>query len=228
MRIKAVTGVLLACTGLGMPAYAQLSPEVPDAALERAIDRELFEAPAIDANAIDVSVSEGVATLTGEVGDILAHDRAIRVAQNTRGVVSVKDRLSVEETGRSDPNISADLLMAFSVDPATDSREIDVAIRDGEVTLTGAVQSAGESALATRVAKSVRGVRSVVNELRIEPRHSRSDAQIEPEVEELLRWAVRIADALIVRAMIRAAPNPWLETSPITTPKHPLGRLMRL
>jgi osmotically-inducible protein OsmY len=130
--------------------------------------------------------------LSGQVADLLAHDRAVRIAQLTRGVTAVQDRLGVEDTGRSDPDIGADLLTAFSNDPATDAWQIGVDVHSGVVTLTGTVQSPAEKNLAAQVVKSVAGVRDIVNELTIDLPEIRSDEKIRVEVEELLRWGARL------------------------------------
>jgi osmotically-inducible protein OsmY len=204
---NAATCALLASifTLAALPCDSQPEPQLSDTEIEYAIDRVLFDDPVVDANAIDVDVEDGVATLSGAVRNIVSKDRAVRIAQLTRGVGSVEDRLVVKATAWSDANISAHLLMAFSSNPATDAWEIEAEVREGAVTLTGTVQSGAEKALATRVAKSVAGVRSVANELRIEPRRSRPDQQIEPEIEALIRWDARIAgivDAAVDRGQV--------------------------
>jgi hyperosmotically inducible protein len=193
---------------LASPGLSQSQLHVSDADVEAAIDRALFDDPVVDANAVDVDVEKGVAILTGAVDNVLSKDRAVLIAQLAHGVVSVEDRLAVRSAGQSDANISADLLTAFSSDPVTDAWEIETAVREGAVVLTGTVQSGAEKALATRVAKSVAGVRSVANEIEIVPRRPRPDQEIEAEIEALIRWDERIAgivDVAVDRGQVSLA-----------------------
>ena len=68
-----------------------------DLALRDAIEDELLHDPATNAQAIDVHVEDGAVTLTGEADDSLAHQRAIALARQVRGVREVVDDLTVTE-----------------------------------------------------------------------------------------------------------------------------------
>jgi len=162
-----------------------------------AIESELWEARGVDPNGIDVQVAQGVVTLTGTVDNILESERAVRIASLTRGVASVIDRLEVADSGRSDEGVERDVEAALVTDPATESWEIQTSVVRGNVTLSGAVQSGAERRLAERVAKSVRGVRSVDNRLEIESGGSRSDYEIASEIRALLDWDVRLDTRLM-------------------------------
>jgi osmotically-inducible protein OsmY len=168
-----------------------------DALVQSAIESALMEARAIDANHIDVEVSQGVVTLTGIVDNLLARERAIRVASLTRGVASVLDHMTVARTNRSDEAIERDVEAALRADPATDSWEIMTWVDHGIATLTGTVQSQSERRLAERVAKTQRGVLGVTNMIDIDSDATRSDAELTSEIRALLDWDVRLAPRLL-------------------------------
>lgn len=198
---NAHTRQLLAVAGLvsaSLIADAQEDRTIPDDRIQRAIEGELWEAHAVDANGIDLELTGGIATLSGRVGNILSKERAIRIARMTRGVVAVVDRMTVRDSGRSDMAIESDLERAFTADPATDSWEIRATVENGAAILTGTVQSDAEKRLAERVAKSVSGVRSVDNRLTVDYGEPRSDAEIKSEIEQLFRWDARLDDGLIL------------------------------
>jgi osmotically-inducible protein OsmY len=182
------------CTSVGA---AQERPVIADPRIEDAIEGELWEARAVDANDVDVDVTQGVVTLTGTVDNIMAKERAVRVARMTRGVLSVVDRMTVRDSGRSDAAVELDLQRAFVTDPATDSWEIATTVENGAVTITGTVQSPAEKRLADRVAKSVAGVRSVDNRLTVAAAGTRTDSELELEIAERLQWDVRLDDGLL-------------------------------
>ncbi len=149
------------------------------------------------ADKIDVNVIEGIVTLSGSVGNLLARERAARIAQAVLGVRAVVNELEVTPAGKRDATIESDITWALLRDPVADSWEVDVRAENGVATLTGSVGSWTEKQFAERVAKSVSGVRRVNNELEWAFEGNRDDADIQAEVERALRASVWIDDALI-------------------------------
>jgi osmotically-inducible protein OsmY len=74
----------------------------------------------------------------------------------------------------------------FIHDPGLDSNAISVKTLDGIVTLTGTVDNLLAKERATLVAETVRGVRSIVNRIEIEPPADRTDEQIRSDVKAAL------------------------------------------
>jgi hypothetical protein len=70
---------------------------------------------------------------------------------------------------RSDTRIHEDVSEALSDDPSLDASDIEVAVRDGEVTLSGAVRSRADRARAEELAWRPGGVKQVQNDLRVQP-----------------------------------------------------------
>lgn len=152
------------------------------------VEEKLAGIDGLDAEAIRVSPDDGMVALSGQVENILTHDLAIRAATTVRGVRAIDDNLSVRRSDHSDTQIEREVETALALDPATEHWEIDALVSDGQVTLRGSVESLAEKSLATRVAKGVRGVRGVENDIVIDFPVDRTDQDIAHDVTELLRW----------------------------------------
>ncbi|HZW10646.1 MAG TPA: BON domain-containing protein, partial [Phycisphaerales bacterium] len=78
---------------------------------------------------------------------------------------------------RSDERIKeevCDMLMgAYDLD----SEELEVGVKEGEVTLTGSVTSRNDKWEAERLAESVLGVKDVINQLRVKRQSERSESE---------------------------------------------------
>jgi osmotically-inducible protein OsmY len=83
------------------------------------------------------------------------------------------------------------------VHPTTESFDADVLVSDGVVTLTGLVQSWPEKRLSEDVASGVKGVRAVVNNLRIDFDAERPDAELEQDIKSQLRRDVLVDEGLV-------------------------------
>lgn len=176
--------------------YAE-EKNLTDDSISNAIESEMLLAKGVSANDIDIEVNEGIVTLSGEVDNILAKERAKRISRMTKGVRSVIDQIRVEAGNRSDSAVRTDILSALAVDPATDSWEIGVSVQNGKATLTGSVDSYAERELAATVTRGVKGVREVVNNMTVDYTSDRRDDEIKADIQQRLQWDVRIDDALI-------------------------------
>lgn len=184
---------------LGM-AGAQALPAT-DLEISDAIEDEILVDPAVALNNIDVKVVDGVATLSGNVSNLLAKERAARLARTVRGVRSVVNTINVQPTTpRNDTEIASDVRDALLYDPAADAFEVSVTVEDGAAILNGTVDSWQERELALKAAKGVRGVTAVENNISVDYDADRPDLEIRSEVQQALRW-----DALIDHGLINVA-----------------------
>lgn len=190
--------ILLALGLCSVPALAAENPPLTDQAISDAIEDEIDFDQAVRLNNIDVRTVDGIVTLTGEVDNVLAQDRAGRLAETVKGVRSVVNRIQVAPARtREDEAIRTDVVEALAYSPATDSYEIEISIADNVVTLSGTVQSWQEKRFAGKVARSVRGVTAVANNVDVEYADERPDTEIAPEIRRALRWDVLVDHALI-------------------------------
>lgn len=167
-----------------------------DTGITTAVNARLAADNEVSTYNIDVETTDSVVTLTGEVDDPRARERAIELARNTDGVRDVVDRLTLSsgatptsgtgaglpvDEGRREPgdrdesvgNPTANAVLTSKVktqllaDTTISGLKIDVDSRNGVVTLTGMVSSETQKARALRIARETEGVKSVVDELKV-------------------------------------------------------------
>jgi hyperosmotically inducible protein len=146
---------------------------------------------------LNVKTDKGIVTVSGNARSQEQVDRAIELARNTPGVVSVnsllkidaastsdtltpsvEDRKTIVEKGQKELDEAADISgdtkienevkSKFAADDMIKSRNIRISSKEGLVTLKGSVRSTEEQDQAVRVANSVSGVREVKSELIID------------------------------------------------------------
>jgi osmotically-inducible protein OsmY len=171
--------------------------KIEDKDITLAIEGKLFTDPGVPSNYIDVNTDEGIVTLVGSVDNILAKDRAAEIAETIKGVRSVVNTILVNPTVRTDEEIRRDVEWALFNDPATDSYAIKIKVKKAVVTLTGKVESWQEKQLCTQVAKTVKGVKDVENQIAVTYKAKRPDIEIKPEIERTLESDVWVDDVLI-------------------------------
>jgi osmotically-inducible protein OsmY len=138
----------------------------PDAEIRDAVEWAAMYDPRVLSFNIDPEVRFGWVTLRGTVDNLKAKQAAEDLARHTVGVLGVTNRLKVRTPKmRADTEIAFDVRRALFRDPYTESYEIDVAVKDGTVTLSGTVDSYFERAEAVDLASRVRGVKEVKNRM---------------------------------------------------------------
>ncbi len=193
-----VVGMAVAALAWTVAPAQAVEKTFTDLQITDAVEDEFLFDQAIPLNEIDVKTDSGIVRLTGTVDNILAKDRATRLAETVKGVKSVVNRIKVVPSViRSDTAIQKDVENALLMDRATESYEVDAKVKGNVVTLTGRVQSWQEKQLAEKVAKGVRGVTEVKNQIGIEYESDRPDMEIQPEIKKILRWDALVDDALI-------------------------------
>lgn len=165
-----------------------------DAEVRQAVIEELFRAPHVRGASLVVSCTDGIVQLTGTVDNLLAKDRAVAIAESVRGVRAVSDRVQVAPVSRPDADIEKGVRSAFLYDPAADSYQVNVSSTKGVVRLTGKVDSWAERRLSERLARGVRGVKGVQNDITVRLFAPRSDDDIKKDVASRLRWDTGVND----------------------------------
>ncbi len=160
--------------------------ELPDSMITGAVERRLMESPLVSSHLLDVSTSQGVVKLSGQVENILAAEQAINLAKATVGVKMVIDGMEVMPLKRPDNEIKDDIEDAMALDPAADSYEVRTKVKDGKVTLEGKVESWAEKTLSGRLAKGVKGVKSVENDIMVRNEDIRPDGEVKSDIKRRL------------------------------------------
>jgi osmotically-inducible protein OsmY len=190
---------MAAASILAPPALqaATTNRAISDSSITAAVEQGLIFERGIFPNYVDVSTSDGIVTLSGPAGNLLAKDRALKIAESIRGVRSVIDRLTVTPVARADADIRKDLLAALLQDPATESYQLTVSIKNAVATLSGRVSSYTDKQMTARIAKGVKGIKEVHNDVAINYVTKRTDAQIAADVKARLQWDIWINGDMI-------------------------------
>ena len=194
LAVAGLAPALMAChrdTGTAQltSAAASASPgdtarqPIPDADITRAVQRHLEEDTALRSERVEATVTNGICTLTGTVRNLLAKERALHVAETLRGVRSVIDRVDVMPVVRTDEQLKTDVTSALKNDAVTRAHPVTVAASDGKVMLSGVVASWPEKGIFEQVAKAVRGVKSIDNQLAVKYPLVPPESQIAADVQ---------------------------------------------
>lgn len=163
----------------------------------------------LQARAIDMSFSDGVLTLAGEVPDIGTKKRALRAAAAVSEVSGIVDRLRVSCGARPGDGATRDAVVKWLLRDidfqnctlravvkgrletlrdvgVNSSGAIEISVADGVVTLAGQVISLSHKRLAGVFAWWARGCRDVVNGLEVFPPQQDND----DEISDALRLAL--------------------------------------
>jgi osmotically-inducible protein OsmY len=120
---------------------------------------------------IDINVNEGVVHLTGRVDTASERAEAARIAASIDGVRRVVNNLQLgEQTAGEkldDATITARVKAKIAASPQLNPFNIQVNTVEGEVSLTGRVNSRSEKEEAERLARGTDGVRQVRNLLEV-------------------------------------------------------------
>jgi hypothetical protein len=135
---------------------------------------ELSSDPRLSFDAdLTVSVADGDVTLRGTVVTQRDKLEATDAARRVPGVTSVKDEIEVR--GRTDAGLRADVVEELAVGHIPAS--VDAEVREGTVTLTGAVDRQDHRDAAAFIAKVVPGVVDVENHIEVTGQPPTSDVE---------------------------------------------------
>jgi osmotically-inducible protein OsmY len=124
-------------------------------------------------NAITVSVQNGVVTLGGEVYGPADHDSAVGLVAEYPGVKGLVDHIDVSPVSSMDDRVRQGearaiygypVFQKYAINPG---KPIRIAVKNGNVTLVGVVDSQSDKDLAGLRANTVPGVFHVSNDLQV-------------------------------------------------------------
>ena len=169
MAVLVAIGALV--TGTVSTVRAQPLP-VPDQSRSQVeqIQLRLQKDPDLKNNRIEVTVSDGVATLKGKVDTQAEKAEATRLA-SVSGIVGIDNRLEV--AGASLDQAVSDSALTASIKEKLEANEMNrfdgvaVTTRNGVVTLTGSVQSDQAMKKVLDIAHDADGVTQVENNLTV-------------------------------------------------------------
>ena len=155
--------------------------EVADSSVTTKIKAEFAKDSVVSATNIKVDTEDkGIVTLGGHARTREEADRAVKIARDTSGVISVKNNIAVGDNSKrsatesikndlSDTVITTRIKAEFAKDKMVSAMRVKVETDDkGVVTLSGTAKSKAEADQAVKLARNTRGVTSVRNDIEVQ------------------------------------------------------------
>jgi osmotically-inducible protein OsmY len=189
-----------------------------DSEIERDVRDELKWDPDLDAEDIAVSVKNGVVTLAGFTRSYSDRLEAEAAAKRVAGVHAVANDIEVRLPAidqRPDPDIARDAVAALKAELPISHDKIKVIVKDGWVTLEGAVEWQYQKTTADTAVRKVKGVKGVTNVITVKPKVQPSDLQ-RKIMEAFKRNAEVDANRITVEAkgsevILKGTVRSWIE-----------------
>ncbi len=172
-----------------------------DKTITRFVNEALAADPRIAPGDVAASTTDGIVTLAGQVGNLAEKHYADLEAKKIRGVRGVIDRIKVKQSHRHDEDIRLLICRRIISSAVMSSQNIGVQVKNGQVQLTGTVNSYIEKEEAAVLATEVRGVTAVDNQIAVAYRPDRPDDQIRQDILARLNLDVYLVDAPITVAV---------------------------
>lgn len=155
------------------PPSTTVGTEIDDSVITTTVKSALLADPDVKSFDLKVETRKGEVQLSGFVDNQAQIDRATTIAQNVSGTKSVQNRVSLKGSVTSvgikvdDSIVTTRVKTALLSDADVKSLDIGVVTRNGEVQLSGFVDSQVQIDRANRLVEGVDGVSKVINELSI-------------------------------------------------------------
>lgn len=177
-----VVGVITASAASPALADAKWEDKAKDAWIDGKAEATLLFNTHLNSFDINTDVQDGVIVLTGKVDSSVDKKLAEELVAGIDGVAEVDNRLTIietedeadeplisEETSAelTDAKIATVVKSRLLMDSDISGLDIDVDVKDSEVTLKGTVGSEAERALAIEIAKNASEVKAVDDQLTV-------------------------------------------------------------
>ena len=146
---------------------------IDDSVITLTVKERFVKDKQVRARNIEVKTVNGVVELSGTAGSRQEAARAASIARKVKGVKSVKNDIQVSATRTSDHPIDDSVITTkvkarLIKDKQVRDRNIEVKTVNGVVELTGTARSRQEAARAASIARQVKGVTSVKNDIQVQ------------------------------------------------------------
>ncbi|MCC6491823.1 MAG: BON domain-containing protein [Pirellulales bacterium] len=170
-----------------------------DCMLQYDVLEELEWEPSIDSSQLRLSVEEGFVTLTGFVPRYADKISAERIAKSVAGVRGVANDIQVRLASscrRSDAEIASAAISALHWHTSVPADQITVIVRNGWVTLEGAVEWQFQRRAARDAVAVLTGVKGVINDVTLiaKSHHNDVKAEIEAAIKRNAELSARRID----------------------------------
>jgi osmotically-inducible protein OsmY len=143
-----------------------------DSEIERDVRDELKWDPDLDADDIAISVKDGVVTLAGFTKSYTDRWEAEAAVKRVAGVLAVANDIKVRLPAidqRPDPDIARDAVAALKAQLPISHERIKAVVKDGWITLEGAVEWQYQKSTAENAVRRLKGVKGVIDAITVRP-----------------------------------------------------------
>ncbi len=189
-----------------------------DTEIERDVREELKWDPDLDATDIAVSVKNGVVTLAGFTRSYTDRLEAELAAKRVAGVHAVANDIEVRLPAvdqRPDPDIARDAVAALKSELPISHDRIKIVVKDGWITLEGAVEWQYQKTTAETAVRKVKGVKGVTSVVMVKPKVEPSE--LKPKIMEAFKRNAEVdANRITVEAhgsevILKGTVRSWIE-----------------
>lgn len=169
-----------------------------DAAIRRNVQLEMNWVPSLRQEHLEVTVQDGVATLSGTVGSVEQLREAERVVRKVPGVTGITERIELRPgvgSARRDDDLRRRAIESLRRNLRPSAREVTIQVVDGWITVAGEVEHQSHRDAAELSLNALVGVKGVKNELTIRPTADVQDVR-RHIADALRRRAEREAEAI--------------------------------
>ncbi len=138
---------------------------------------------------VGIEVDDGVVTLRGTVSSYAKLRAAEGIAARVTGVKAVHDHLEVLMAPEDDVELARKAALALSLDADVPEGALSCAVRDGVLTLRGAVDHDYQRRAAEQAVSRLAGVRELTMDVEVRG-HTRDDAEILSDLRSALQRRV--------------------------------------
>jgi osmotically-inducible protein OsmY len=149
-----------------------------DADLQKNVLAELEFEPSANVEDIGVSVKEGIVTLNGSVGSYAEKLAAVCAVKRVADVKGLAEDIVVklpDSSRRTDSDIAAAAVDAVKWISTVPEDTVKITVRDGWLSLEGAVEGWHQKSAAQEAVRNLAGVKGVINLIAIKPKVASMD-----------------------------------------------------
>ena len=175
-----------------------------DLEIQQDVMNQLKWNPFLKASEIGVSIKNGIVTLSGQVDSYAQKLEAERTVRKVAGVKAIAEDIEIGVSPsykKSDTEIAGSVLNALKWHSAVPEDRLEVKVEDGVVTLGGEVEWEYQRNSARNAVVNLLGVRSVINNIAINPKASAGDVKSKI-TSALLRTATIDAERINVEVKL--------------------------
>lgn len=165
-----------------------------DEEITRLVEEKLRREPRIDLKKIGAECDKGVVILRGQASSLGEIELARELAAQVPGVREVRELVKFTEEAKDVDNASLvnGVEVAFSTSDLVEAEDVVTSCQDGVITLEGTVDTKEQKEAAEVIAKTVPGVKKVINRLKTRKDSTQGDEYLTNVLRRALREDGRV------------------------------------